>query len=57
VENTIAGVKFCRIVMDVFCNNKEGFSDLVMEIAFTPHNLPIESHPPLPGLSLGQWSP
>ena len=29
VENTIAGVKRCRIVKDVFRNTKDGFSDLV----------------------------
>jgi hypothetical protein len=54
VKNTIAGVKRGRIVKDVFRNNKEGFSDLVMEIACALHNLPIESRHPLPGLSLGQ---
>ena len=33
VENTIAGVKRCRIVKDILRNTKEGFSDLVMEVA------------------------
>jgi len=39
VENTIAGVKRCRIVKDVFRNTKDGFSDLVIEVACALHNL------------------
>jgi DDE superfamily endonuclease len=57
VENTIAGVKRCRIVKDVFRNTKEGFSDLVMEVACALHNLRIDCRHPLPVFSLRQWSP
>ncbi|MCK4314699.1 MAG: transposase family protein [Anaerolineae bacterium] len=38
VEHVIAGIKRCRIVKDVFRNTKEGFDDLVMEIACGLHN-------------------
>jgi len=38
VEHVIAGIKRCRIVKDVFRNKKEGFDDLVMEIACGLHN-------------------
>ena len=48
VENTIAGVKRCRIVKDVFRNTKEGFSDLVMEVACALHNLRMDCRHPLP---------
>jgi len=48
VENTIAGVKRCRIVKDTFRNTKDGFSDLVMEVACALHNLRVECrHPQL----------
>ena len=39
VEHVIAGIKRCRIVKDVFRNTKPGFSDLVMQIACSLHNL------------------
>jgi hypothetical protein len=52
VENTIAGVKRCRIVKDVFRNTKEGFSDLVMEVACALHNLRVDCRHPLPAVSL-----
>lgn len=51
VENTIAGVKRCRIVKDVFRNTKEGFSDLVMEVACALHNLRMDCRHPLPEFS------
>ena len=54
VENTIAGVKRCRIVKEVFRNTKAGFSDLVMEVACALHNLRIDCRHPLPAFSLGQ---
>jgi len=55
VENTIAGVKRCRIVKDVFRNTKEGFSDLAMEVACALHNLRMECrHPAPPAISLLQ---
>jgi hypothetical protein len=38
VEHVICGVKRCRIVKDVFRNTKDGFDDLVMEIACGLHN-------------------
>jgi hypothetical protein len=52
VENTIAGVKRCRIVKDTFRNTKAGFSDLVMEVACALHNLPVECRQPQPMLIL-----
>lgn len=52
VENTIAGVKRCRIVKDVFRNTKEGFSDLAMEVACALHNFRMECRHPLPAFSL-----
>jgi hypothetical protein len=52
VENTIAGVKRCRIVKDVFRNTKEGFSDSVMEVACALHNLRVECRHPQPRLLL-----
>ena len=54
VENTIAGVKRCRIVKDVFRNTKDGFSDLVMEVACALHNLRVESRHPKPAFLLYQ---
>jgi hypothetical protein len=39
VEHVIACIKRCRIVKDVFRNNKEDYDDLVMEIACGLHNL------------------
>jgi len=39
VEHVIAGVKRCRIVKDVFRNTQLGFSDLVMQVACSLHNL------------------
>jgi hypothetical protein len=56
VENTIAGVKRCRIVKDVFRNTKPGFSDLAMEVACALHNLRMECRHPLPSFSLHQLS-
>jgi hypothetical protein len=52
VENTIAGVKRCRIVKDVFRNTKAGFSDSVMEVACALHNLRVECRHPQPILLL-----
>lgn len=54
VENTIAGVKRCRIVKEVFRNTKAGFSDLVMEVACALHNLRIDCRHPVPEFSLVQ---
>jgi len=52
VENTIAGVKRCRIVKDIFRNTKDGFSDSVMEVACALHNLRVECRHPKPILLL-----
>jgi hypothetical protein len=38
VEHVICGVKRSRIVKDIFRNTKDGFDDLVMEIACGLHN-------------------
>ena len=55
VENTIAGIKRCRIVKDVFRNTKPGFSDLAMEVACALHNLRMDCrHPPIPAIPLLQ---
>jgi nucleoside recognition membrane protein YjiH len=42
VEHAISGVKRSRTVKDVLRNTKAGFSDLVMVIACSLHNLRIE---------------
>ena len=52
VEHEIAGVKRCRIVKDVLRNTKEGFSDLVMEVACALHNLRVTCRQPLPTFNL-----
>jgi hypothetical protein len=55
VENTIAGVKRCRIVKDVFRNTKPGFSDLAIEVACALHNLRMDCRHPLLEFSLHQF--
>lgn len=52
VENVIAGVKRCRIVKDVLRNTKQGFSDMIMEVACALHNLRVEVRHPLPTFAL-----
>ena len=52
VEHTIAGVKRCRIVKDVFRNTKPGFSDMAMEVACALHNLRVECRHPQPAFQL-----
>ena len=42
VEHAIAGIKRSRIVKDVLRNTKDDFSDLVMVIACSLHNLRVE---------------
>ena len=54
IENTIAGVKRCRIVKDILRNTKDGFSDCVMEVACALHNLRMDCCHPLPEFSLCQ---
>lgn len=57
VENSIAGVKRCRLVKDTFRNTKPDFSDLVMEVACALRNFRMECRHPLTTLSLHQLSP
>jgi len=52
VENIISGVKRCHIVKDVFRNKKDGFDDLVMEIACGLHNLRTANRSPFVPISL-----
>jgi len=42
VEHAISGIKRSRSVKDVLRNTKEGFSDLVMVIACSLHNLRVD---------------
>lgn len=52
VEHSLAGVKRCRIVKDLFRNTKHGFTDTVMEIACALHNLRVHFRHPVPSLNL-----
>jgi hypothetical protein len=52
VEHSLAGVKRCHIVKDLFRNTKPGFSDNVMEVACALHNLRVHFRQPLPTLNL-----
>ncbi len=45
-EHVIAGIKRLRIVKEVFRNTKDGFHDLVMEIACGLHNLRVTFRTP-----------
>jgi len=45
IEHVISGIKRCRIVKDKFRNYKEGFRDLVMEIAGALHNFRLQFRP------------
>lgn len=42
IEHVIAGIKRSRCVKDVLRNTKDGFSDLVMVIACSLHNLRVD---------------
>jgi hypothetical protein len=42
VEHALAGIKRSRSVKDVLRNTKDGFSDLVMVIACSLHNLRVD---------------
>jgi len=42
VEHAIGGAKVFHIVRDIYRNHKEGFIDLVMEIACGLHNLRVD---------------
>ena len=42
VEHAIAGIKRSRTVKDVLRNTKDNFSDLVMVIACSLHNLRVD---------------
>ena len=52
VEHTLSGVKRCHIVKDVLRNTKEGFTDLVMEVACALHNLRVAIRQPVPTVDL-----
>ena len=54
VEHTLAGVKRCHIVKDIFRNTKAGFSDVVMEITCALHNLRVHFRHPLLTFNLFQ---
>jgi hypothetical protein len=41
MEPSMAGMKRCRIVKDLFRNTKEKYDDLVMEIACALHNFRV----------------
>jgi hypothetical protein len=43
VEHAIAGIKRSRCVKEVLRNTKDGFSDLVMVIACSLHNLRVDN--------------
>ena len=43
VEHVISGVKRCRILKDVYRNFKEGFDDVVIDIASGLHNFRSDS--------------
>lgn len=45
-EHVISGVKRLRIVKDVLRNTKDGFGDIIMEIACGLHNLRVTSRVP-----------
>lgn len=47
VEHSISAIKRCRIVKDVLRNTKDGFSDLIMEVACALHNLRVTFRQPV----------
>lgn len=52
VEHVLAGVKRCRIVKDTLRNTKAGFSDIVIEVACSLHNLRMAARHPVSTFSL-----
>jgi hypothetical protein len=52
VEHGLAGVKRCRIGKDTLRNTKTGFSDMVIEVACSLHNLRIACRHPVPPFNL-----
>lgn len=52
IEHTLSGVKRCRSVKETLRNTKDGFSDLLMEIACALHNFRIDCRHPLPIFNL-----
>jgi hypothetical protein len=57
VEHVIGGVKRCRIVSDILRHLKEGFNDLVMEVAVGLHNFrELHRSGAAPALSPIQWN-
>lgn len=55
VEHSLSGVKRSRIVKDVLRNTKEGFSDLVMEVACALHNLRVTFRQPVQTFNLHEF--
>lgn len=52
VEHALAGVKRCRIVLDLLRNTKADCSDLVIEVACALHNFRLHCRHPIPTLNL-----
>ena len=52
IEHILSGVKRCRCVKDLLRNTKEGFSDLLMEVACALHNFRVDCRHPLPSFNL-----
>ena len=52
VEHVFAGVKRCRIVKDTYRNLREGYEDLVMEIACGLRNFRQEFRHPVETINL-----
>jgi hypothetical protein len=55
VEDTLSGVKRCRIVKDVFCSTKAGFTDLVLQGASHLHTCVGISDSPFPRSLFWPW--
>ena len=56
VEHSISGIKRCRIVKEVLRTTKEGFSDLIMEVACALHNLRVTFRQPVPKFNLLEFA-
>ena len=52
IEHVFSGVKRCRIVIDVYRKLREGYEDLVMEIACGLHNFRQEFRHPVETVNL-----
>lgn len=56
VEHSISGIKRARIVKDVLRNTKEGFSDCVMEVACSLHNLRVTFRQTVPQFNILEFA-